>query len=39
MASSETEWTGKLPDDGDYKIFVFTQDRVKAPFTLKIAVK
>jgi hypothetical protein len=39
MASSETEWTGKLPDNGDYKIFVFTQDRVKAPFTLKIAVK
>ena len=39
MASSETEWTGKLLDNGDYKIFVFTQDRVKAPFTLKIAVK
>jgi hypothetical protein len=39
MASSETEWAGKLPDDGDYKIFVFTEDRVNAPFTLKITVE
>jgi hypothetical protein len=39
MASSETEWAGKLPDNGDYKIFVFTEDRVNAPFTLKITVE
>ena len=39
MASGETEWAGKLPDDGDYKIFVFTEDRVKAPFTLEITVE
>lgn len=38
-ASSETEWTGTLPDNRDYKIFVFAQHRVKAPFTLKIALK
>ena len=29
IASGETEWAGKLPDDGDYKIFVFTEDRVE----------
>jgi hypothetical protein len=39
MASGETEWAGTLPDDGDYKIFVFTEGRVKAPFTLKIIVE
>jgi hypothetical protein len=39
MASSETEWAGKLPDNGDYKIFVFAEDRVKATFTLKITVE
>ena len=39
MASGETEWAGKLPDDGDYKIFVLTEDRVKAPFTLEITVE
>ena len=38
MASSATEWEGALPDDGDYKILVFTEDRVKAPFTLKITI-
>ncbi len=39
MASSATEWTGTLPDDGDYKIFVFTEGRAKAPFTLKIDIE
>lgn len=39
MASSATEWTGTLPDDGDYKISVLTEDRVKAPFTLKIDIE
>jgi hypothetical protein len=39
MASGETECAGTLPDDGDYKIFVFTEDRVKAPFTLEIIVE
>jgi hypothetical protein len=39
MASSETEWAGTLPDDGDYKILVFTTSRVNAPFTLEIAVE
>jgi hypothetical protein len=39
MASGETEWAGKLPDDGDYKIFVFTEDRVEAPFTLEITIE
>jgi len=39
MVSGESEWTGTLPDDGDYKIFVFTEDRVNAPFTLKVSIK
>jgi hypothetical protein len=39
MASSATEWTGTLHDSGDYKIFVFTEDRVKALFTLKISIE
>jgi hypothetical protein len=39
MASGETEWAGELPANGDYKIFVFTEDRVKAPFPLKITVQ
>ena len=39
MASGETEWAGTLPEDGDYKIFVLTEDRVKAPFILKISVR
>jgi hypothetical protein len=39
IASGETEWAGKLPDNGDYKIFVLTEDRVKAPFTLEITVE
>ena len=38
-ASGETEWSGTLPDNGDYKIFVFTEDRVNAPFTLKFTVE
>jgi len=39
MASGETGWSGTLPDDGDYKIFVFTEDRVSAPFTLTVAIE
>lgn len=39
MASGETEWSRALPDDGDYKIFVFTEDRVNAPFTLRVKVE
>jgi hypothetical protein len=39
MASGETEWAGKLPADGDYKIFVFTEDRVESPFTLEITIE
>ncbi len=39
MASGETEWSGRLPDNGDYKIFVFTEDRVNAPFTLKVTIE
>src|SRR5215471_7563026 len=40
MADGATEWSGTLPDDGDYKIFVFTDDRdVQAPFTLKITIE
>jgi hypothetical protein len=39
MASGETEWSGTLPDDGDYKIFVLTEDRVNAPFTITVAIK
>ena len=39
MASGETEWAGTLPEDGDYKVFVLTEDRVKAPFTLQITVQ
>jgi hypothetical protein len=39
MASGETEWTGTLPRDGDYRIFVFTEDPVVAPFRLSVTVK
>jgi len=39
MASGETEWSGKLPDDGDYKILVFTEDRTNAPFTLTVTIQ
>ncbi|MFO1155144.1 MAG: hypothetical protein U1E42_16000 [Rhodospirillales bacterium] len=39
MASSATEWEGTLPDNGDYTIFVFTQNRSKSPFTLKISIQ
>jgi hypothetical protein len=39
IVSGETEWSGTLPDDGDYKIFVFTEDRVNAPFTVTITIK
>ena len=33
MASGETEWTGSPAGEGDYKMFVFTENRVKSPFT------
>lgn len=39
MASGETEWSGTLPDDGDYKILVFTEDRTNAPFTLTVSIE
>lgn len=39
MASGETEWAGTLAEDGDYEVFVLTEDRVKAPFTLQITVQ
>lgn len=39
MASGETEWSGRLPDDGDYKIFVFTEEHAAPPFTLTVSVK
>jgi hypothetical protein len=39
MASGETEWSGTLPDDGDYKIFVFTEGRVNAPFTVAVTIE
>ena len=39
IASGQTEWSGTLPDDGDYKIFVFTEDRVNAPFTVTLTVE
>jgi hypothetical protein len=39
MASGETEWTGRLPDDGAYKILVMTEDRVDAPYTLTVTIK
>jgi hypothetical protein len=39
VASGETEWFGKLPDDGDYKIFVFTEDRVNAPFKFTVTIE
>jgi hypothetical protein len=39
MASGETEWSGTLSDDGDYEIFVFTEDRVNAPFTLTVTIE
>ena len=39
IASGETEWSGTLPDDGDYKLFVFTEGNATAPFTLTVSVK
>jgi hypothetical protein len=39
MASGETEWSGVLPDEGDYKILVYTEDHVNAPFMLKVTVE
>lgn len=39
MASGETTWSGTLADDGDYKIFVFTDDRATAPFALTVSIK
>ena len=39
MVSGETEWSGTLPEDGDYKIFVFTEDRVNAPFTVTVTIE
>ena len=39
LASSETAWSGTLSDDGDYKIFVFTEEHATAPFTLTVSVK
>ncbi len=39
LASGETEWSGTLTDDGDYKIFVITDDRVDAPYTLTVTIK
>jgi hypothetical protein len=39
MVSGATDWSGTLPDDGDYKIFVFTEDRVNAPFSITITIK
>src|SRR5262249_33624821 len=39
LASGVQEWTGTLADDGDYKIFVFTDAReVNMPFTLRVTV-
>ncbi len=38
MASGETEWSGKLPDSGDYRILVLTQSRVASPFTLRLTI-
>ena len=39
LVSGGTEWSGKLPDDGDYKIFVFTEGRVNAPFTVTVTIE
>jgi hypothetical protein len=39
MASGETDWSGTLPADGDYKIFVFTEDRANAPFTITVTIQ
>jgi len=39
MMSGGTEWSGEVADDGDYKIFVFTEDRVSAPFTITITIE
>jgi hypothetical protein len=39
MASGETEWSGTLPADGDYKIFVFTEANATSPFTLTVRVE
>jgi len=39
ISSGETEWSGTLPDDGDYKIFVFTEGNATAPFTLTVGIK
>lgn len=38
IISGETEWSGTLPDDGDYKIFVFNEGRVNAPFTISVTI-
>jgi len=39
IVSGETEWSGTLRDDGDYKILVFTDDRVNTPFTITITLE
>lgn len=39
MANGETEWSGTLPETGDYRIFVFTDSHVASPFTLKITIE
>jgi hypothetical protein len=39
MVSGETEWSGTLPVAGDYKILVFTEDRVNAPFTITVTIE
>ena len=34
------DWSGVLPDDGDYKILVYTLDRgVSVPFTLSVKIE
>mgnify|MGYP002737566814 CR=1 FL=1 len=39
MASGETEWSGKLPEGGDYRILVLTQSLAKAPFSLQVTIE
>jgi hypothetical protein len=39
MANGESEWSDTLPDNGDYRILVFTDSRVASPFTLKITIE
>lgn len=39
MASGETDWSGRLPDGGDYRILVLTQSRAKAPFSLQVTIE